>query len=95
MTETLFHAYTPLILWIGLGLLLFRFIPKALPRLLGRSLYWVGVSVQILALARRKDFSEGIGLSLAITMAALTMGLMLAWISLQVCRQVLKTHSSY
>ncbi len=51
--------------------------------------------MQILALARRTDFSEGIGLSLAITMAALTMGLTLAWISLQVCRQVLKTHSSY
>jgi hypothetical protein len=48
---------------------------------LGRSLYWVGVQVEILALARRTDFSEGISLAIAVTVAALVTGLMLAWIS--------------
>lgn len=84
MTETLIHAYTPLIFWTGLGLLLLRFVPKALPRLLGRMLYWVGVPVEILSLARRTDFSEGAGLALAVTVAALTTGLALAWIGWRV-----------
>lgn len=43
MSETLFHAYTLLVLWMGLGLFSFRFLPDDFPRLLGRSLYWVGV----------------------------------------------------
>lgn len=88
MTETLFHAYTPLVVWTGLGLLLFRFVPKALPRLLGRTLYWVGVPLQILALARRTNFSEGIGLALIVVVTALLMGLTLAWISLRLLKQL-------
>lgn len=88
MTESLLHAYTPLIVWTGLGLLLFRFIPKAFPVILGRTLYWVGVPLQILALARRTNFSEGIGLALAMTVAALTTGLALAFISLRLGNHV-------
>ncbi|MBE9128826.1 MULTISPECIES: AEC family transporter [unclassified Coleofasciculus] len=80
MTETLFYAYTPLFIWVGLGLLLFRFVPERLPRLLGRALYWVGVPLEILALARRTEYSEGMGLALAVTVAALTVGLAIAWI---------------
>ncbi|HBB32567.1 MAG TPA: transporter [Cyanobacteria bacterium UBA9273] len=84
MSETLFHAYTPLILWTGLGLLLVRFVPQVLPRLMGRTLYWVGVPIEILALARRTNVSEGIGLALGVTVAALSAGLILAWLSLVV-----------
>ncbi|MCA1995420.1 MAG: AEC family transporter [Coleofasciculus sp. S288] len=92
MTETLFHAYTPLVVWTGLGLLLFRFVPKALPRLLGRTLYWVGVPLQILALARRTNFSEGMGLALIVTVTALLLGLTLAWISLLLFKQLFNKH---
>ena len=63
MTETLFHAYLPLIVWTSLGLLLFRFLPESLPRLLGRGLYWVGIPLEILALARKTNFSEPAGLA--------------------------------
>ena len=43
MADTLFDAYLPLVLWTGLGLIAFRFVPQAFPRFLGRALYWVGV----------------------------------------------------
>lgn len=83
MAGTLFDAYLPLVLWTGLGLVAFRFVPQALPRLLGRSLYWVGVPWQILALARQTDYAQNIGLAPAVTIAALSLGLLLAWVSLQ------------
>ena len=83
MADTLFDAYLPLVLWTGLGLIAFRFVPRALPRLLGRALYWVGVPWQILSLARQTDYTNSIGLAPAVTIAGLLLGLLLAWLSLQ------------
>jgi malate permease and related proteins len=83
MNNTLFDIYAPLILWTGLGLFLFRFMPQALPRLLGRILYWVGVPIEIFALARQTNFSENWGLAPVITLAALGVGLGLASLSWQ------------
>lgn len=93
MIETLFHAYTPLFLWTGLGILSFRFLPQTFPRLLGRSLYWVGVPWQLLALARQTDFSNRAGLVPVITIATLGTGLLLAWLTLQ-SLQFLTTRAS-
>ena len=95
MTETLFHAYTPLFFWTGLGLLLLRFLPTAFPQVLGRMLYWVGVPVEILSLARQINFSEGTSLAVALTVAALTTGLALAWVSLLVGNRVLARNSTW
>jgi hypothetical protein len=86
MTDALFHAYAPLLLWTGLGIVLFRFLPDTLPRLLGRSLYWVGIPIEIFALARQTDFSEQVGLVPLLTIATLLGGLTLAWISLKILR---------
>ena len=83
MADTLLNAYSPLVLWTGLGLLTFRFVPQAFPRFLGRALYWVGVPWQILALARQTDYAQNIGLAPAVTIAGLILGLGLAWLSLQ------------
>lgn len=83
MAETLFHAYAPLILWTGLGILLLRWVPQAFPRLLGRSLYWVGVPLEIFALARKTSFSGNVGMAPILTMVAIILGLTLAWGSLQ------------
>ena len=83
MADTLFDAYLPLVLWTGLGLITFRFVPQAFPRFLGRALYWVGVPWQILALARQTDYAQNIGLAPAVTIAGLVLGLLLAWLSLQ------------
>ncbi|BAY36218.1 hypothetical protein NIES2111_05400 [Nostoc sp. NIES-2111] len=84
MTQTLVQAYTPLILWIGLGLLLFRFLPQWLPQVLGRGLYWVGVPLELIALARKGNQSQlnGAGdipvLASLITFGALFLGLVVA-----------------
>lgn len=82
MTETLFHAYTPLILWTGLGLLVFRFLPETLPRWLGRGLYWVGIPLELLALARQTNFSEPAGLAPVVTLVALGLGFGVAYLCL-------------
>lgn len=83
MADTLFDAYLPLVLWTGLGLIAFRFVPRALPRLLGRALYWVGIPWQILSLARQTDYTNSIGLAPVVTIVGLLLGLILAWLSLQ------------
>lgn len=82
MAETLFQAYAPLVFWTGLGLLIFRFLPDTLPRLLGRALYWVGVPLQIFTLARQTDWSGQIGFAPWVTVMALGLGLAIATLSL-------------
>jgi malate permease and related proteins len=83
MTETLFQAYTPLIFWTGLGIIILRFLPESFPRLLGRTLYWVGIPVEILALARQTEFSPQAGLAPLITIATLLAALTVSWLCLQ------------
>lgn len=83
MTDTLIQAYLPLIVWSGLGLVLLRFLPSDLPRLLGRGLYWIGIPVEIFALARQTNLASQVGLTPLIAIAALLLGLMLSWLSLQ------------
>ncbi|AFY36142.1 AEC family transporter [Calothrix sp. PCC 7507] len=77
MIETLFHAYTPLFTWIGLGFLISRFIPDSFLKLLGQALYWVGVPLQLLVLARHTNLSNG-GLIPAIAVGVLLLSLVLA-----------------
>lgn len=79
----LLHAYTPLLLWTGLGVFLVQFLPSVFPRWLGRSLYWVGVPVEIFALAHQTDFSGLIWLAPAFAGVALILGMGLALLSLQ------------
>jgi hypothetical protein len=86
MIDTLFRAYTPLLAWTCLGLLLFRFIPASVPKLLGLMLYWVGVPLQLLVLARQTELSNGEGLIplVAVGVLLLSMGLaQLSWWGLQ------------
>lgn len=83
MTETLVHAYMPLLVWVSLGLLAFRFVPQSFPRLLGRGLYWIGVPLQILAFTRRTDFSQPIGWAPLMAIAALLLGLGFGWTGLR------------
>jgi malate permease and related proteins len=85
--DRLFQAYTPLICWTGLGIVSVRFLPSAFPRWLGRSLYWVGVPIEIFSLARQTTFDERAQLAPTITIASLLLGLILGWVSLQVWQQ--------
>ncbi|WP_205369790.1 AEC family transporter [Thermoleptolyngbya sp. PKUAC-SCTB121] len=83
MSDTLLHAYGPLIFWTGLGLLSCSLLPDSLPRVLGRGLYWVGVPIQIFTLARQTDFSSQVGLAPLVVMLALVGGLGVSWGTLQ------------
>jgi malate permease and related proteins len=83
MTENLFHAYTPLIVWTSLGIVLFRILPHKLPKLLGKTLYWVGVPIEILALARQTNYGDNTGLAPLITAISLGIGLGLGWLAMR------------
>ena len=78
------------VLWTSIGVVLLRcqLIPSSLPRLLGRSLYWIGVPLQILVLARRSDFSEAIWVPPLTTVIVLLLGLLLALSILQKWREL-------
>ncbi|MGJ3246023.1 MAG: AEC family transporter [Elainellaceae cyanobacterium] len=82
MTDTLIRAYLPLLLWSGLGLLIFRVLPDAFPRMLGRALYWVGVPLEIGVLARESEFAQQVGWVPVFAIGALIAGLLLSWLSL-------------
>jgi len=85
MIESLIHAYTPFLVWVGIGLLISRFTPDQILKLLGNGLYWVGVPLQILVLARHTDLSHGV-LIPGVAIGVLLLGLVLAlgiWQALQ------------
>ena len=71
MLDRLIDAYTPLIFWTGLGILAVRFLPAAFPYWLGRGLYWVGVPIEIFALARQTTFDERARLAPTMTIGSL------------------------
>jgi len=91
MADTLLHAYVPLLVWITLGIAVVRFLPANLPRLLGRSLYWVGVPWEIFALARHTDLAQTIAMVPVVAIAALGFGLLLSAGLLYCVRQVFAT----
>jgi malate permease and related proteins len=86
--DPLVRAYTPLICWTGLGIISVRFLPSAFAYWLGRGLYWVGVPIEIFALARQTTFDERARLAPTITIASLILGLCLGWVSLQIWQRI-------
>jgi malate permease and related proteins len=56
----------------------FQLTPPYLPRFLGRSLYWVGVPLQIFSLTRQSSFSQAVWLSPLVMGGALLLGLSFA-----------------
>jgi malate permease and related proteins len=82
MIETLFKAYTPLLIWIGLGLVLSRFTTDNLAKWLGALLYWVGVPLQLLVLARHTNSSMGglvPGIAVGVLLLSLILALLIWW----------------
>ena len=70
--------------WTSLGAILFKFqfLPSNLPKLIGRSLYWVGFPLQIFALAHKSNFAKAIWVPPLTTIQMLLLGLLLASLSL-------------
>jgi malate permease and related proteins len=87
MPDSLLQAYTPLFFWTGLGFLIVRFLPEGFPKLLGRSLYWVGVPCEIFALARQTGELTSTKIAPVITVGAILLGLALGVISLSLFRR--------
>lgn len=73
------------VFWTSLGIIMLRYrlVPSNLPRLLGRSLYWIGVPLQILVLARRSDFDKAAWIPPLVTVTALFLGLVVSVVVLQ------------
>jgi malate permease and related proteins len=90
MPESLIQAYTPLFFWTGLGFLLVKFLPEGFPKLLGRSLYWVGVPCEIFALARQTGELSSTKIAPVLTVGAILLGLGLGAISLYLCRRFIQ-----
>ena len=88
MIDRLVQAYTPLIFWTGLGIISVRFLPSTFPYWLGRGLYWVGVPIEIFALARQTTFDAHARLAPTITIGSLLLGLGLGWISLKIWQRL-------
>jgi malate permease and related proteins len=85
MIESLIHAYTPFIIWVGIGLLVSRLTPDKILKWLGNGLYWVGVPLQILVLARHTDLSHGVlipGVAVGVLLLSLVLALCI-WQGLQ------------
>lgn len=103
MIDTLFQAYTPLIIWTGLGLLIFRSLPKSFSKILGRGLYWVGVPLELIALSRQGNSQQyqatnSSFLAPVITVSALFIGLLVTlsviWIWKLLANQQKSEHDS-
>ncbi|MBU7584257.1 MAG: AEC family transporter [Nostoc sp. TH1S01] len=85
MIDSLIHAYTPLFVWVGIGLLGSRLTPDSFLKWLGNGLYWVGVPLQILVLARHTDLSHGLvipGVAVGVLLLSLILALLI-WQTLQ------------
>lgn len=87
MADSLIHAYLPLLFWVGVGILLLRWLPETIPHYLGRSLYWIGVPIEIFALARQSQWSASLGLAPVLTVLAILSGLLMAGLALRSIRQ--------
>lgn len=60
-----------------------RFLPSSFARWLGRSLYWVGVPIELFSLAHQTSFDEQASLAPIVTICSLLLGLSLGWLSIQ------------
>jgi malate permease and related proteins len=78
VTDSLFDIYLPLVGWTLAGVLLFRALPEALPKLIGRSLYWVGVPIQVLAFMQRANLTQTVWLVPGIVALALLGAMIMA-----------------
>ncbi len=77
------------ILWAIFGTILYRekIVDENLPRLLGRTLYWVGVPLQIFFLARKSNFDRIVWLPPLMTIAVILIGLVLTIFVVEILKQ--------
>lgn len=86
MFEQLTETYLPLIGWTLAGLLILPHLHPNIPRLMGRSLYWVGVPLQIWAFVERADLTLTVWLVPAVVSVYLLVGFGAAWFVSRRCQ---------
>jgi malate permease and related proteins len=81
------------ILWAAFGTILYRerIVNENLPRFLGRTLYWIGVPLQIFFLARKSNFEEVVWLPPVMTIIVLLIGLIFAVLIADILKQFIFT----
>jgi len=77
------------ILWAIFGTILYRerIVDENLPRFLGRTLYWVGVPLQIFFLARKSNFDQIAWVPPLTTVAVLLIGLVFTVSTVEILKQ--------
>ena len=68
------------ILWVIFGIIIYhrKIVSSHVPTLLGKALYWIGVPIQIFALARTSNFEKIVWVPVAVTVLVLFLGLILS-----------------
>lgn len=79
-------------LWTAVGLLLFYFLPTSAPKKLGRSLYWIGVPLQVLGLAHQSDFDRSPWLPPLMVVGVLIFGWGISILCLRVLKRFIVTY---
>ena len=77
------------ILWAIFGTILYRerIVDENLPRLLGRTLYWVGVPLQIFFLARKSNFDQIAWIPPLMTISVILIGFVIAVFVAEILKQ--------
>jgi predicted permease len=74
------RLYAQLVLLVGLGIVLGRYLPKHIPQRLGKFLFWVGVPLSIFGFMRQADLSDSVWLAPMVAWVALASGAGLTWL---------------
>jgi malate permease and related proteins len=88
MVGQLAEIYLPLVGWVLVGLIFLRSVPDFIPKLIGRSLYWVGVPLQVLAFMQRSEININLWTVPLIVILSLGAGSAIAWL---LCRNLPKS----
>lgn len=74
--------------WTSIGFTASRWMPDSTPKRLGRLLFWVGVPLQVFALARKSNFENSPCFPIVIVLGVLILGLGVAIVCIGILRNV-------
>ncbi len=80
MIGQLAEIYLPLVAWVLVGLIFLRSVPEFIPKLIGRSLYWLGVPLQVLAFMQRSEINTTLWIVPLVVTLSLVVGSGVAWL---------------
>lgn len=89
LLQPLIKLYIQLGGGVLLGWILGRALPKTVPTVIGRFLFWIGVPVSIIAFLRHADLSGAIWIAPVAAWMAILLGAGLAWVWIQGCWRIL------